>query len=85
MRIAFRTPQQMGSLERSHATLKTEEVYWRLFDRPQHCRACLAEFCEHYNTRRSQWALVPDADGDRLVLHEMYAEGKTIQIPRWRK
>ncbi len=44
VRIQYRTPQQLGLLERFHATLKTEEVYWRLYDHPQHARACLAEF-----------------------------------------
>ena len=33
VRIQYRTPQQLGLLERVHATLKTEEVYWRLYDR----------------------------------------------------
>ena len=36
VRIQYRTPQQLGLLERFHATLKTEEVYWRLYDHPQH-------------------------------------------------
>jgi putative transposase len=49
VRIRYRTPQQLGLLERFHATLKNEEVYWRLYDHPQHCRACLAEFRERYN------------------------------------
>src|SRR5262249_11838426 len=44
VRIAYRTPQQLGLLERFHQTLKTEEVYWRLYDDPQHARICLAEF-----------------------------------------
>ena len=30
VRIQYRTPQQLGLLERFHATLKTEEVYWRM-------------------------------------------------------
>lgn len=83
VRIQYRTPQQLGLLERFHSTLKSEEVYWRLYDHPQHCRACLAEFRERYNTRRPHWALVPESGGDPLVPHEVYAEGKTIQIPRW--
>jgi putative transposase len=43
VRIQYRTPQQLGLLERFHATLKTEEVYWRLYDHPQHARVCLPE------------------------------------------
>jgi putative transposase len=44
MRIQYRTPPQLGLLERFHRTLKTEEVYWRLYKNPQHARECLAEF-----------------------------------------
>jgi putative transposase len=60
VRIQYRTPQQLGLLERFHQTLKTEEVYWRLYEDPQHARACLAEFRERYNTVRPHWALVPE-------------------------
>jgi len=52
VRIQYRTPTQIGLLERFHATLKEEEVYWRLYDNPAHARECLAEFRERYNTRR---------------------------------
>jgi putative transposase len=83
VRIRYRTPQQLGLLERFHATLKTEEVYWRLYEHPQHCRACLAEFRERYNNLRPHWALVPEAGGDPLVPAEVYASGRRIQIPRW--
>jgi putative transposase len=83
VRIQYRTPQQLGLLERFHATLKTEEVYWRLYDHPQHCRECLAEFRARYNERRPHWALVPQQGGDVLVPSEVYAGGRPIQIPRW--
>lgn len=83
VRIRYRTPQQLGLLERFHQTLKTEEVYWRLYDHPQHCRACLAEFRERYNQLRPRWALLPAEGGDPLVPAEVYAGGRAIQIPRW--
>ena len=83
VRIQYRTPQQLGLLERFHGTLKTEEVYWRLYDHPQHCRACLAEFRARYNEHRPHWALVPEEGGDPLVPAEVYAGGRSIQIPRW--
>lgn len=31
VRIQYRTPTQLGLLERLHQTLKTEEVYWKLY------------------------------------------------------
>lgn len=83
VRIQYRTPQQLGLLERFHRTLKEEEVYWRLYESPQHARERLAEFRERYNTRRPHWALTPAEGGDVLVPREVYAEGRSIQIPRW--
>lgn len=83
VRIQYRTPTQLGLLERFHQTLKTEEVYWRMYDHPQHARQCLAEFHERYNRRRPHWALVPEEGGDPLVPEEVYAGGRVVQIPRW--
>jgi putative transposase len=85
VRIQYRTPQQLGLLERFHGTLKTEEVYWRLYDHPQHCRECLAEFRARYNERRPHWALVPEEGGDPWVPAEVYAGDRTIQTPRWQQ
>lgn len=85
VRIQYRTPQQLGLLERFHQTLKTEEVYWRLYESPQHARECLAEFRERYNTRRPHWALAPEEGGDPWTPADVYAEGKRIQIPRWQQ
>jgi transposase InsO family protein len=83
VRIQYRTPQQLGLLERFHQTLKMEEVYWRLYENPQHARVCLGEFHVRYNTLRPHWALVPEEGGDPLVPAEVYAGGRSIQIPRW--
>jgi transposase InsO family protein len=85
VRIQYRTPQQLGLLERFHQTLKTEEVYWRLYENPAHARVCLVEFHTRYNTQRPHWALVPEEGGDPLVPEEVYAGGRTVQIPRWQK
>jgi len=83
VRIRYRTPEQLGLLERFHRTLKTEEVYWRLYDHPQHARTCLAEFRERYNRLRPHWALRPEEGGDPLVPEEVYAGGRAVQLPRW--
>jgi putative transposase len=85
VRIQYRTPQQLGLLERFHQTLKTEEVYWRLYENPQHARACLGEFHARYNRLRPHWALVPEEGGDPLVPAEVYPGGRTVQIPRWQE
>jgi putative transposase len=85
VRIRYRTPQQLGLLERLHQTLKAEEVYWRLYDNPPHAREWLAEFHARYNALRPHWALVPEEGGDPLVPAEVYAGGREIQIPRWQE
>ncbi len=66
-----------------HRTLKTEEVYWRMYDNPEHGRACLAEFRARYNRVRPHWALIPVEGGDPLTPYEVYVEGRKTQIPRW--
>jgi len=83
VRIQYRTPTQLGLLERFHRTLKTEEVYWRLYDNPAHCRECLEAFRTRYNDRRPHWALIPETGGDPLVPREVYCGDQTIAIPRW--
>ena len=83
VRIAYRTPTQLGLLERFHRTLKDEEVYWRLYDSPAQARACLAQFHQRYNTRRPHWALVPQAGGDPLRPHDVYVSGQALHTPRW--
>lgn len=83
VRIQYRTPTQLGLLERFHKTLKVEEVYWRLYDSPAHCRECLEEFRERYNGRRPHWALIPEEGGDPLVPAEVYRGDRAIRIPRW--
>ena len=75
MRIQYRTPQQLGLLERFHADAR----------RPRKCtggctiirstaRECLAEFRARYNERRPHWALVPEEGGDVLVPVEVYRD-----------
>jgi transposase InsO family protein len=83
VRIRYRTPTQLGLLERFHRTLKEEEIYWRLYDDASHARRCLEEFLERYNHRRPHWALVPEAGGDPVVPFEVYAGGVKIRTPRW--
>jgi len=83
VRIQYRTPQQLGLLERFHRTLKNEEVYWRIYDRPAHARERLAEFHIRYNTKRPHWALVPESGGDPVTPEEVYRDGVAVGIPKW--
>lgn len=83
VRIRYRTPTQLGVLERFHETLKSEEIYWRLYDNPAHARECLLEFKERYNRTRPHWALVPEGGGDPLVPAEVFAGNQSVGIPRW--
>jgi putative transposase len=83
VRIQYRTPTQLGLLERFHRTLKEEELYWRMYDSPEHCRQCLAEFQDRYNRLRPHWALVPEAGGDPVTPQDVYVGGVRTQIPKW--
>lgn len=83
VRIAYRTPTQLGLLERFHRTLKQEEVYWRLYESPAEARRCLAEFRERYNARRPHWALIPEEGGDPVTPEDVYAHGAAVRLPAW--
>ena len=83
VRIRYRTPTQLGLLERFHQTLKDEEIYWRLYDNPRHARECIAEFRERYNNRRPHWALVPPEGGDPVTPLDVYVNGLAVRLPKW--
>lgn len=83
VRIQYRTPTQLGLLERFHRTLKEEEVYWRLYESAAHARECLAEFRERYNRIRPHWALVPESGGDPVTPEDVYTAKVTPQLPKW--
>jgi putative transposase len=83
VRIQYRTPTQLGLLERFHRTLKEEEIYWRIYDHPAHGRVCLEEFRHRYNRIRPHWALIPVQGGDPLTPNDVYVDGQAIAIPKW--
>lgn len=83
VRIQYRTPTQLGLLERFHKTLKYEEIYWRMYANPHHARECLAEFHQRYNMLRPHWALIPESGGDPVTPYEVYVSGQAIRIPKW--
>lgn len=82
-RIQYRTPSQLGLLERFHKTLKHEEVYWNLYQNPDHARQSLKEFQNRYNTIRPHWALVPEGGGDPVTPLEVYTGAIKCQTPEW--
>ena len=83
VRIQYRTPTQLGLLERFHQTLKTEEVYWKLYATPGEARQSLEEFRQRYNTIRPHWALTPAEGGDPVPPREVYVQGRAVQLPKW--
>jgi putative transposase len=83
VRIRYRTPTQLGLLERFHRTLKEEEIYWRLYESPAHARACIEEFRRRYNQLRPHWALIPESGGDPITPQDVYVNRLAVGIPKW--
>ena len=83
VRIGYRTPTQLGLLERFHQTLKTEEVYWKLYANPGEARESLEVFRRRYNEVRPHWALVPPEGGDPITPAEVYVLRKAVGLPKW--
>ena len=83
VRINYRTPTQLGLLERFHQTLKTEEIYWHLYQSPAEARERLEAFRELYNTVRPHWALQPEGGGEPLTPHDVYVHGRATTLPAW--
>lgn len=83
VRTRYRTPEQLGLLERFHQTLKTEEVYWQLYDNPADAREKLAAFRDRYNFVRPHWALRPVGGGDVVTPYEVYTGEVEIELPKW--
>ena len=82
-RIQYRTPTQLGLLERFHQTLKKEEVHWRLYDNPEHARVCLEQFRHRYNAIRPHWALAPKNGGDVVTPEDVYLGKTKCKLPKW--
>jgi putative transposase len=83
VRTRYRTPQQLGLLERFHRTLKQEEVYWQVYRSPAEARELLAAFRRRYNHLRPHWALSPLQGGDPFTPASVYIRGEQIQLPAW--
>lgn len=83
VRTRYRTPEQLGLLERFHQTLKREEVYWQLYDSPADAREKLQAFQARYNQIRPHWALQPAAGGDVVTPDEVYRGKIAIVLPKW--
>ncbi len=83
VRIQYRTPTQLGLLERFHQTLKHEEVYWKLYQSPAEARESLEVFRRRYNEVRVHWALAPQGGGDVLTPADVYVHGQAVELPRW--
>ncbi|MGH8655650.1 MAG: transposase [Gammaproteobacteria bacterium] len=82
VRIQYRTPTQLGLLERFHQTLKNEEVYWKLYQAPAEARESLEMFRRRYNEVRPHWALMPQGGGDVLTPADVYVHGQAVELPK---
>ena len=78
VRTQYRTPQQLGLLERFHKTLKIEEVYWRLYENPQHAPAMSARVPNLLQIESSGFRI------DRTE-HVLLAQGLRRYWTKWRE
>ena len=83
VRIGYRTPAQLGLLERFHQTLNTDQVYWKLYASPGEARESLDVFRRRYNEVRPHWALVPPEGGDPITPADVYVHRQAIGLPTW--
>ena len=83
VRTRYRTPQQLGLLERFHQTLKREEIYWEIYRSPAEARDRLSAFKDRYNTIRPHWALAPEDGGDHVTPVDVYVAGVAVKLPAW--
>ena len=63
--------------------MKTEEIYWHLYQSPAEARERLAEFRERYNTVHPHWALRPEEGSDPLIPHGVYVHAHATILPAW--
>ena len=82
-RTRYRTPEQLGLLERFHATLKREEIHWNTYEGPDDARTKLKEFQDRYNNIRPHWALRPGPNEDPYTPSDVYVQGLVPIIPKW--
>ena len=81
--IGYRTPTRLGLLERFHQTLKSEEVYWKLYASPGEARELLEVFRRRYNKVRPHWASVPSEGGAPVTPGDVYVHGQAVGLPKW--
>ena len=67
IRIAYRTPTQLGLLERF----------------PGEARQSLEAFRRRYNEVRPHWALEPPEGGDPITPVDVYVHGLAVELPKW--
>ena len=83
VRTQYRTPEQLGLLERFHKTFKYEEVYQQDYASPAHCRECIEAYRRLYNEKRPHWALRPAPDVDPITPMDVYVHGVAVELPKW--
>jgi len=82
--IQYRTPTQLGLQHRFHQTLKTDEVYWRLYKKPGEARQSLLVFHRTHKELCPHWAF--GAAGRRCGdTGRLYMHGRMMKLLTWQR
>jgi putative transposase len=85
VRIRYRTPTQLGLLERFHGTLKKEEVHWNYYESVSDAREKLEQFRVRYNEIRPHWSLRESESSDPVAPQQVYSGEVIPVLPKWQQ
>jgi len=70
IRIGYRMPEQIGSIERFHGNIKQECVYQNWFTDPLEAESTLKNYGAYYNYERPHWGIKLDTPAEKYLNKE---------------
>jgi transposase InsO family protein len=78
IRIGYRRPEHIGSIERYHGSVKKECVYVHWFTDPLEAAQTLEAYRRYYNFERPHWGLKLKTPAE-IYLNRSYAEARPLK------